>query len=178
MCIDDSSGIGDILAAVGNERRIAILYELQQAYRHDESSLPYATLKRRVGIRDSGNFNYYLQKLVGRFVFQADDGYALTYAGCKIVSALSAGIFAEQADKRRFDAPGTCYVCGEAALVARYERNVCTSPVERAVRKCSTVRFHRHPLLTVTIASTRSRWGHGDGTHLWLWVRARNVAQK
>ncbi|MFC6964510.1 DUF7351 domain-containing protein [Halocatena marina] len=120
--MDDSSEIGDILAAIGNERRIAILYELQQAYRHDESSLPYATLKRRVGIRDSGNFNYHLQQLVGRFVFEADDGYALTYAGRKIVSALSAGIFTERAGKRRLDAPGTCYACGEAALVARYEQ--------------------------------------------------------
>ncbi len=121
--MDDRSEIGEILAAIGNEHRIAILYELQQAYRHDRSSLPYATLKRRIGVRDSGNFNYHLQQLVGRFVFQADNGgYALTYAGRKIVSALSAGIFTEQAGERRFDAPGTCYACDKASLIARYEQ--------------------------------------------------------
>ncbi|MCO8242578.1 MULTISPECIES: hypothetical protein [unclassified Haladaptatus] len=128
---DERPDPADALAAIGNERRVSMLYELQQAFRDGESALPYADLKRRVGVRDSGNFNYHLQRLVGQFVRKTSDGYALTYAGRKVVSALTAGVFTEQADGATFDAPGTCYECGEASLSARYEqervRIVCES---------------------------------------------------
>ncbi len=119
---DERPDPADALAAIGNERRVSMLYELQQAYRDGEFTLPYADLKARVGIRDSGNFNYHLQRLVGQFVRKTPDGYALTYAGRKVASALMAGVFTEQADGTTFDAPGTCYSCGDDSLFARYER--------------------------------------------------------
>ncbi|ODR80207.1 hypothetical protein BG842_18845 [Haladaptatus sp. W1] len=118
---DERPDPADALAAIGNERRVSILYELQQAFREGHSPLPYADLKRRVGLRDSGNFNYHLQRLVGQFVRKSSDGYALTYAGRKVASALTAGVFTEQADGTTLDAPGTCYECGNGALFARYE---------------------------------------------------------
>jgi len=118
---EDDPAAADVFAAIGNERRIAIVYELQRAFRDGDAALPYAELKRRVGLRDSGNFNYHLQQLVGRFVHEREDGYALTYAGRKVASALTAGIFTDRPDGESLSAPGTCYACGAASLAARYE---------------------------------------------------------
>ncbi|WP_266079325.1 DUF7351 domain-containing protein [Haladaptatus caseinilyticus] len=111
----------DALAAIGNERRVSMIYELQQAFRNGEYSLSYAELKQRVGLRDSGNFNYHLQRLVGQYVRKTTAGYELTYAGRKVASALTAGIFTEQADGTTLPAPGTCYNCHEESIIARYE---------------------------------------------------------
>lgn len=111
----------DALAAIGNERRVSMLYELQQAFREGEYALAYAELKRRVGLRDSGNFNYHLQRLVGQYVRKTPEGYELTYAGRKVASALTAGIFTEKADGTTLSASGTCYNCGNESLSARYE---------------------------------------------------------
>ncbi|GAA5048009.1 winged helix-turn-helix domain-containing protein [Haladaptatus pallidirubidus] len=101
---------------------MAIIYELQRAFREGKDTLAYAELKRRVGVRDSGNFNYHLQRLVGQYVRKTDVGYALTYAGRKVASALTAGIFTEQADGTTVLASGTCYNCHAESLTARYER--------------------------------------------------------
>ncbi|WP_049969233.1 DUF7351 domain-containing protein [Haladaptatus cibarius] len=118
----------DALAAIGNERRVSMIYELQQAFREGEHALSYAELKRRVGVRDSGNFNYHLQRLVGQYVRKTADGYTLTYAGRKVASALTAGIFTEQADGTTLSAPGTCYNCHAESLIARYEdERICIS---------------------------------------------------
>ncbi len=118
---DDRPDPAEALAAIGNEQRVSIIYELQRAFREGQTELPYAELKRRVGLRDSGNFNYHLQRLVGQYVRKNADGYALTYAGRKVASALTAGIFTDHADDTTLDAPGTCYDCGNESLSARYE---------------------------------------------------------
>jgi len=72
---------------LGNETRLAILRALSES---DEPQ-PFSTLFDAVGTRDSGQFNYHLDKLQGTFVRKTDDGYALTAAGRHVVGAVLAG---------------------------------------------------------------------------------------
>jgi DNA-binding HxlR family transcriptional regulator len=48
---------------LGNEIRTAMVLELA-----DAGPLSFSELRERVGVTDSGRFNYHLEKLVGRFV--------------------------------------------------------------------------------------------------------------
>lgn len=106
--------------AVGNEHRVAILRALMRAYQAGETPLSYSALMDRIEMRDSGQFNYHLQQLVGRFVAESPDGYALTYAGRTVVSAIASGTLDESVTRDPEPVDGTCYACGAASLVIRY----------------------------------------------------------
>lgn len=83
----------DAFELVGNEIRVGIIQVLQDAYRDGDRSLPYVTLQSRVGVRDSGQFNYHLQQLVGQFVRKDGSDYRLTYAGQTVASAIVSGAY-------------------------------------------------------------------------------------
>jgi hypothetical protein len=74
-------------SVVGNETRLAILEALWQA---DADVVRFSRLREAVGVRDSAQFNYHLQELVGQFVAGGEDGYELKYAGKAVVRALLA----------------------------------------------------------------------------------------
>lgn len=78
---------------LGNETRIEILQALWEAYDPyaDDNGIPFSDLYERVGIEDSGNFNYHLGQLVDHFVSETDDGYVLAGPGFRIVRATIAG---------------------------------------------------------------------------------------
>jgi len=77
---------------LANETRLAILLALWETKDPTgEAAVPFSELYDRVGLDDSGNFNYHLDKLEGHFVTAADDGYRLAPAGTKIVRAVIAG---------------------------------------------------------------------------------------
>src|SRR6056297_2984300 len=109
-------------AAVADELRVRILRELWDA----DEPLSFSELRERVGVRDSGRFNYHLGELRGRFVEKAEDagGYDLRFAGRKLVGGLHSGAYTEEA------APvgpqpveGSCVACG-GDLEAVYEDQV------------------------------------------------------
>ena len=102
--------------AVADELRIRILRALWDADR----PLSFSELRERVGVRDSGRFNYHLGKLRGRFVEQTDDGYDLRFAGSRLVGALYSGVFTEEASVGPVPVEGTCTNCG-GDLEASYE---------------------------------------------------------
>lgn len=116
----------------GNPTRMAILQALVAASR--EGTTPsFAELRRRAGVDDSGNFNYHLNKLRGRFVEQVDSGertdrsrgpadgqsgggYRLTYQGRAIVAPLLAGTYdSYELDSEPVDAD--CQFCGQSLSV-------------------------------------------------------------
>lgn len=134
---DDERDSADAFGAIGNEHRVAILRALMDAYQADATPLSYSALLDRVDLRDSGKFNYHLQRLVGRFVSGTDDGYALTYAGRTVVSAIASGTLHESVDLDPRPVEGTCYACGAASLVLRYPgervRVTCESCAEEVV---------------------------------------------
>jgi len=102
---------------VGNETRLAILEALWQA---EDRPVRFSRLREAVGVRDSAQFNYHLQELVGQFVANAEDGYDLKYAGKKVVRAVLAGEFNQDPVWEPFEIDGECVACGET-LVATYE---------------------------------------------------------
>jgi hypothetical protein len=103
-------------SVVGNETRLAILEAL---WRADADVVRFSRLREAVGVRDSAQFNYHLQELVGQFVAGGDDGYELKYAGKAVVRALLAGEFTHDPEWEAFEIDGECVACG-ATLVAEY----------------------------------------------------------
>jgi len=97
------------LDALANEHRIRILRALAEA----DEALPFSELRRRVGLRDTGQFNYHLTELLGRFVRETESGYTLGHAGERVVIAAAdvppsaATTLSETAEAEE------CPVCGE-----------------------------------------------------------------
>lgn len=99
---------GEAFAALGNETRMDILHTLSKA----DEPLPFSTLRDLVGMRDSGQFNYHLDKLKGHFVRDGDDGYTLMQAGHRVIEAVLSGAVTggPHIDTTSVEAP--CLYCG------------------------------------------------------------------
>jgi len=105
----------EAFALLGNETRIKILQELWLA---PEYPVAFSDLRKRVGMRDSAQFNYHLSKLTDHFVRGTDDGYEFQYAGEKVVRAILAGTFTDRVSLD-FPVAGECFDCG-GDLEGRY----------------------------------------------------------
>lgn len=104
-------------AAIGNETRLKILYELWDAA---QGPVNFTDLRKRVGMRDSSQFNYHLEKLVGPFVEKSDEGYVLRVAGAEVIWAVMMETYGDPVRLDPFEISGTCVVCG-SSLQARYD---------------------------------------------------------
>lgn len=98
----------EAFTALGNETRVNIL----QALWETDSPLAYSELKERVGVRNSGQFNYHLDKLIDHFVEKAREGYDLRMAGEHVVAAVLAGTLTEDPSFDTVDLDGSCPHCG------------------------------------------------------------------
>jgi hypothetical protein len=120
---DDPQETAPALKAVGDESRMRIVQSLVEHRREHPKNpgLSFSDLREAVGIRDSGRFNYHLDKLRDRFVEEDDGEYKLTYAGRQIAIALVSGEYQSGVSKDPIE-HGTCPVedC-TATLFARYE---------------------------------------------------------
>jgi hypothetical protein len=112
----DDADAADALDVLANEHRIAILRALAEA----DEPLSFSTLHGRVGMRDSGKFNYHLAKLCEYYVRETQAGYELGHAGERVVSAAdplpgstSAHGGAATTDGGTPGDGGECPVCGE-----------------------------------------------------------------
>lgn len=116
---------------LGNETRLAILLALWEAYEPfgEDTAVPFSTLRRRVGMRDKGQFYYHLDKLTDRFVRKTDGGYELRNAGRKIVRAVIAGTGLQEVTVNPTEIDKPCPYC-DAATAITYENEwlfqVCT----------------------------------------------------
>jgi len=106
----------EAFAVVGNETRLRILEALWEADR----PAAFSDLRRRVGMRDSAQFNYHLDKLVGQFVRKTDEGYGFRQAGRAVIRSVLAGTLNQSPELDPFPVEGTCVDCG-SDLQARYE---------------------------------------------------------
>lgn len=79
--------LGEAFGLVDDETRLEILWGLWEERidtdHRETEPVSFSELRGRVGVEDSGRFNYHLDQLVPRFVEQGEDGYTLTYAGTK-----------------------------------------------------------------------------------------------
>jgi hypothetical protein len=81
----------EVFALLGNETRFAILRTLAAA----EGPVSFTDLRNWVGIRQGGQFNYHLDKVVGHFVDKDEAGYVLRQTGKRVVEAVLSGTLTE-----------------------------------------------------------------------------------
>lgn len=121
----------DAFKLLSDETRLAILVALWESYdpHGTDNALSFSELYDRVGVRDSGNFTYHLDKLTGHYVAETDDGYELRNAGHKIVQAVIAGAGIEETTLPPTEIDRTCHRCG-APVELSYED-------ERLYQRCT-----------------------------------------
>jgi len=105
---------------VASEARFDILRALWDETKGDDA-VQFSTLRERTGIRDSGQFNYHLDKLQPRFVRNVEDGYTLSYAGKQVIGAAVSGVYTD-ADATAIGTMtvGDCPMC-DGTMTAEYE---------------------------------------------------------
>jgi len=112
----------EIFDVLGNETRLAIVQELARhrrtAWRRE--GLGFADLRKAVGERDAGTFNYHLDALQDRFVETDGDEYVLRTAGLEVADAMLAGQYGADDVRRRHETEYDCPDCSEA-LAATFE---------------------------------------------------------
>lgn len=111
---------------LADDTRVRIIQELGRATASPETgipTLPYADLKSRVGIRDSGRFNYHLKQLVGNYVAKEDGGYRLRWPGMVLYRTLVAGLLTDDTEPTidRFAVGTDCHRCGDPIEAHLYE---------------------------------------------------------
>jgi hypothetical protein len=111
-CVEPADAFG----LVANETRLSILEALWTA---EGETVRFSELREAVGMRDSAQFNYHLDKLTDQFVRKCEDGYELRHAGEKVVQAVLAGSFTEHPTIDPIDVGDACVQCG-ADLQATY----------------------------------------------------------
>ena len=111
----DSLSLQEAVSIVGEETRARIMFELGQA-RGDDGTvaepLEFSELMARVGVEDSGRFNYHLEKLVDTFVEKRDEGYVLRLPGQLFHEAIVAGTLTERPTVEPFPV-GDCPECDD-----------------------------------------------------------------
>lgn len=111
----------EVFGLLADETRVSILQALWEA---DGTRATFSELRRAVGMPDSGQFNYHLDKLVGRFLTKTDDGYALTQAGKQINGAIEAGAYTMDASIDPIPLERACVNCGGTRTLHYEEESV------------------------------------------------------
>lgn len=113
MAAEPISGVSRPITAdsafslLGNETRFRILQLLGEA----DEPVPFSALRDLVGVADSGQFNYHLHKLDGRFVEKTDDGYQLLPTGRRVVEGILSGVLTEDPAIERIEIDRPCQYC-------------------------------------------------------------------
>ena len=111
----------EAFSILGNETRLAILITLWDEldpFAEDPTdymvgaAIPFSELRRRVGVRDPGQFHYHIDQLVGRFVKKTDDGYELNAAGKEVVRTVIATVGFDQQSTEPSEIDDPCPFCG------------------------------------------------------------------
>jgi hypothetical protein len=121
----------DDFALLANETRLGILLALWEAYDPlaEDNAVSFTELRDRVGLRQGGQFNYHLDKVVGRFVRKTDDGYELRRTGLILVQSIIAGTGMEAPTLDPTEIDDTCEYCGAPTAITYenvYVYRVCT----------------------------------------------------
>jgi len=118
------ASVEDAFSVLGDETRLRILLELAEVVRergHGEG-LPFAELRRRAGVDDSGRFNYHLSKLEDGFIEHTEGEYVARFPALSVVSAVYAGIYGgvDGATSQRMETDRECQLC-DRPIQVRYE---------------------------------------------------------
>lgn len=112
----------EAFSVLGNDTRLSILLALWESLEPlaEGSAVPFSELRERVGMRDSGQFNYHLDQLTGHFVRQTDDGYVLRGPGKKLVRAVIAGTGIGETNLPPTTLHTACHRCGAEEIEISY----------------------------------------------------------
>lgn len=167
---------------LGNETRLAILYELWESQgRYDSGSyassrVTFSELRERVGMRDSGQFSYHLEQLVGEFVGKGDAGYTITGAGSEIIRAVVGTVGVENPAPNPVAVPNSCWIC-DGTTELRYD----DGKIFHCCTECSGA-FNQHesqpPGLLSYADTTRSAFAGRDLVEVADAVRTRQKTKQ
>ena len=107
--IVEAADPADAFGALADPMRVDILRALWDA---EGNEATFSELREAVGVADSGQFNYHLDKLTDRFVSKTDDGYRLTVAGSSVVGSLLAGAYTRVGTVGPVPVAEPCGFCG------------------------------------------------------------------
>ncbi|RLM49680.1 hypothetical protein [Halorubrum sp. Atlit-28R] len=110
----ESVSMEEAILILGEQTRMEIIVELGKAWdedQHQQQKLRFSELMEAVGLADSGQFNYHLDKLVGSFVAKSDDGYWLPNPGMKLYRLIVSGTVTERGIREDIDVDD-CPSCG------------------------------------------------------------------
>lgn len=123
----------DAFAVLGNETRMEILQTLGEA----DVPLSFSDLRDRVGMRDSGQFNYHLDKLTGHFLGQTEEGYILQQAGRRVIEAVLSGAMTNVPELEATQIEWRCPYCG-APVEVTYDETA-PRPVKPYCTECAGI---------------------------------------
>lgn len=118
----------DAFALLGNETRMEMLQTLGDT----DEPMSFTELFDRVGVSDSGQFNYHLDRLAGHFVRSSDDGYELQRAGERVVEAVLSGAVTESPEMEPTQTDMPCPLCDGPVEVSYRDEWVAHSCTECA----------------------------------------------
>ncbi len=107
--IVEAAAPAEAFGALADPMRVDILRALWDA---EDNEATFTELRDRVGVSDSGRFNYHLRKLTDRFVSKTDGGYRLTVAGSSVVGSLLAGAYTRMGTVGPLPVEEPCGFCG------------------------------------------------------------------
>jgi len=171
----------EAFSALGNETRIDILRTLGAA----DGPVSFTELRDQLGIRQGGQFNYHLDKLLGHFVGKTGEGYALREPGRRVVEAILSGAVTGDPVLQPTTVDFTCHHCGSPVEVS-YDhgtmRMSCTEcsgqfdasndPGEASGAESGTLANYRLPPAGVQgrtaeeVMRAAATWGHLDSIAL------------
>lgn len=118
--------VDDAFSVLGDETRLQILLELAGVARECGvgAGLAFSELRSRVGVEDSGRFNYHLSKLEDGFIEKSDGEYAAQFPALAVVSAVYAGTYSEfdRSEAHTTESGRDCQLCGRPTRI-HYEGN-------------------------------------------------------
>jgi hypothetical protein len=143
-------------ALLGEPTRLAIVRAVWEA---PADVVSFSDLRDRVGVADTGRFNYHLGKLRGHFLRRVDGGYELRQAGLEVVRAVLAGVLNEAPVRDPAPVGAPCPDC-DGPLLVSYDGHGTVSCGD-----CETVWMHNEfPPAGLTgrdapaLARTLDRW--------------------
>lgn len=117
-----------------SETRVDILRvltaDIHESIPDEEPGLSFSSLRERVGIRDSGRFNYHLEQLTGTLIKREEETYQLTVQGFQAAATLLSGAFAAGEQRGPTTVDRTCPVCG-GELIGEYDDGTMLLVCER-----------------------------------------------
>jgi hypothetical protein len=111
----------EAFTALADSTRVEILRTLWES---DEEGLTFTDLREAVGMSDSGQFNYHLDKLTGRFLSKTDTGYSLTIAGRLVYGSILSGAYSKEQSLGPIPLSDPCPACGGSRTLSYADETV------------------------------------------------------